>query len=307
MFQSTRPRGARLYKLLTLATKRARFNPRARGGRDGIAREQMAFQESFNPRARGGRDYLSFGRDPGPQGFQSTRPRGARRRPRQWGYRSSLFQSTRPRGARPSSLKPVGYGTGFNPRARGGRDSLPMPGRRLMVVFQSTRPRGARLTGLPYPQLVNRFQSTRPRGARRRYDFPYTCRFQVSIHAPAGGATRLRSRSLQLAEFQSTRPRGARLSVVWNGELPAWVSIHAPAGGATQPRHGVSLFQSTRPRGARLVETLQGFNPRARAGRDPHTTLRVQFQSTRPRGATTEAEHTVSIHAPAGRDAQPRC
>jgi len=54
------------------------------------------------------------------------------------------------------------------------------------------------------------------------------------------------------------------------------------------------MFQSTRPRGARLNQKLidkteNGFNPRARVGRDKcHRRLRnkaLLFQSTRPRGA----------------------
>ena len=54
-------------------------------------------------------------------------------------------------------------------------------------------------------------------------------------------------------------------------------------------------FQSTRPRGARLVSSPgsdcigNGFNPRARVGRDINQNtgynLKSPFQSTRPRGA----------------------
>ena len=101
--------------------------------------------------------------------------------------------------------------------------------------------------------------------------------FRVSIHAPARGATASRHQAQrtggfnpraragrdvcercgkQLQVFQSTRPRGAR-------------RFHAP----THP--GRNSFQSTRPRGARRKagreDTLSdGFNPRARAGRDCH-------------------------------------
>ena len=53
-------------------------------------------------------------------------------------------------------------------------------------------------------------------------------------------------------------------------------------------------FQSTRPRGARPTRSkrsgaMDGFNPRAHAGRDDNAAIRllseVLFQSTRPRGA----------------------
>ena len=118
------------------------------------------------------------------------------------------------------------------------------------------------------------FQSTRPRGARP-HELAAVIDKQVSIHAPAGGATRLKTNndnggcvsihapaggataSAECGEekpwFQSTRPRGARLGCVAR-EVQTTVSIHAPAGGATTFRlspKGDIGFQSTRPRGAR--------------------------------------------------------
>ena len=120
--------------------------------------------------------------------------------------------------------------------------------------------------------------------------------FEVSIHAPAWGATILQ----QLHGFDIR------------------VSIHAPAWGATKVRHALHprrRFQSTRPRGARprlrARRSKQAcFNPRARVGRDANLDALCkafgvsihapawgatgyatplgqpqQFQSTRPRGA----------------------
>ncbi len=54
--------------------------------------------------------------------FQSTRPRGARRRGRPTRSLNGLFQSTRPRGARPYLPYVRGPVESFNPRARAGRD-----------------------------------------------------------------------------------------------------------------------------------------------------------------------------------------
>jgi len=56
----------------------------------------------------------------------------------------SMFQSTRPCGARPAFTSSRSRSTGFNPRARVGRDDgvTPTPG--ALVSFQSTRPCGAR-------------------------------------------------------------------------------------------------------------------------------------------------------------------
>ena len=99
--------------------------------------------------------------------------------------------------------------------------------------------------------------------------------FDVSIHAPAGGAT---------------RPPHFRT-------CPACVSIHAPAGGATRGVGGKGLrrlFQSTRPRGARHTGAeaatggtlFQSTRPRgARQAATDGTLKATTFQSTRPRGA----------------------
>ena len=161
--------------------------------------------------------------------------------------------------------------SGFNPRARVGRDTR----------------RGGRLV------VCRRFQSTRPRGARRCFSSSIRGNSLVSIHAPAWGATVLapilaplidavsihapawgatfgrargawRGRCFNPrarvgrdlcrwsavrpeSQFQSTRPRGARRRVQVGGAAVVIVSIHAPAWGATRHcrgrrgRRGVSI------------------------------------------------------------------
>ena len=125
------------------------------------------------------------------------------------------------------------------------------------------------------------FQSTRPHGARQCASAGDAFTVQVSIHAPAWGAT----------------PDGRYHS---HGRH---VSIHAPAWGATATVSPSLLalmpFQSTRPHGARpgrrsgTGRGLGGFNPRARMGRDPTCRLPMTssrpFQSTRPHGARPTA------------------
>ncbi len=101
---------------------------------------------------------------------------------------------------------------GFNPRARRGRDRRKLKANRERVWFQSTRPQGARLFLKLSLEVVLSFQSTRPQGARlirslmqreMRCFNPRARRGRdtsvkasagriysdVSIHAPAGGAT----------------------------------------------------------------------------------------------------------------------
>ena len=189
--------------------------------------------------------------------FQSTRPRGARRRaPRggRAGVRVSIhaptrgataaadaraevvaFQSTRPRGARH-----VGHAASGSPAA-----------------FQSTRPRGARPAPVLPATLVTGFQSTRPRGARRHHPAIRIGRKNVSIHAPTRGATGSRrlwrwpqpcfnprahagrdmpapGLARRSPAFQSTRPRGARPEAEREAAPAEAVSIHAPTRGATR-------------------------------------------------------------------------
>ena len=100
---------------------------------------------------------------------------------------------------------------GFNPRARVGRD--------LTTAASADTPAA--------------FQSTRPRGARPMYQAGCLGHDEVSIHAPAWGAT---------------QPFGLPVD-------PLGVSIHAPAWGATSSE-------------AHPYPTPLRFNPRARVGRD---------------------------------------
>ena len=261
--------------------------------------------------------------------FQSTRPRGARRRSSLQLRAQHGFQSTRPRGARHHyrrfffdvqhvSIHAPAWGathrdefgkvllTGFNPRARVGRDISQWRFEYCVLQFQSTRPRGARRASSSRAPSAVSFQSTRPRGARLALDRDSVQALQVSIHAPAWGATL--AGDVQPAEW--------------------FVSIHAPAWGATSS-YGVSCnssssFQSTRPRGARpssrvgFQERLAFQSTRPRGAR-PFFRLSLakrpsRFQSTRPRGARRvmswkiEMLATVSIHAPAwGATRSTRC
>ncbi len=103
---------------------------------------------------------------------------------------------------------------GFNPRARVGRDTLRSPLGELMAVGFNPRARVGRDTWLTgRMRFTDSFQSTRPRGARRIVHVQHGAVREVSIHAPAWGAT-CPSEAVRISKslFQSTRPRGARQS-----------------------------------------------------------------------------------------------
>ena len=254
-FQSTRPRGARrapcprwhsggrvsIHAPAWGATALSAdggiripgFNPRARVGRDTLRRRGMCWTKvSIHAPAWGATCLRKF---PSCLAWVSIHAPA-------WG--ATFIQS-----AHGDAV------TGFNPRARVGRDTAGDGRRRpagvsihapawgatescfsasCRVAFQSTRPRGARLLSLQKTCRASKFQSTRPRGAR--HFFPL--------------------RASRPTQFQSTRPRGARRyqrryharhtrfnprarvgrdgNAAGHGRGTGAVSIHAPAWGATR-------------------------------------------------------------------------
>ena len=143
--------------------------------------------------------------------------------------------------------------------------------RDLRRKFQSTLPHGER------PPTRSRCAppcdfNPRSRMGSDMTDEEYTEMFDISIHAPAWGAT---------GQFQ-------RIGRVHR------ISIHAPAWGATYagyPQTYSDVFQSTLPHGERLPPRRSAlrpgyFNPRSRMGSDDPRCVLLH-----PRG--------ISIHAPA--------
>ena len=231
------------------------FNPRARVGRDGAGHHEGGQPAGFNPRARVGRDKTHPpGDEPmtvsihAPAWGATDAAQGAA--PALWGFNPRARVGRDPYRPGLPHLQ-----MGFNPRARVGRDLLILAVSRRWRLFQSTRPRGARPMRSTARAAMKPFQSTRPRGARREKGHGCRSGCDVSIHAPAWGATT----SFCLRNWPS------HVSI----HAPAWgatcmpsdsaeeesVSIHAPAWGAT------SLNVSIR-------RAFRCFNPRARVGRD---------------------------------------
>src|SRR6266545_4825369 len=163
------------------------------------------------------------------------------------------------------------------------------------MSFQSTPPHGERPSAGPPVAPSTLFQSTPPHGERLDRVIDLT-REDVSIHAPARGATtenrfgprtssclnpRPRTGSdtagavvaVYSEMFQSTPPHGERRLPRRRGEVCDGVSIHAPARGATR------IVMSSPPFSI-------CFNPRPRTGSD----MRVRL---------LRALDIVSIHAPA--------
>ena len=144
---------------------------------------------------------------------------------------SGLFQSTLPRGERQAWEENGERMICFNPRSRAGSDanaklkelienvSIHAPARGatkktppdpIDYEFQSTLPRGERRATTTPLLLTITFQSTLPRGERLRVCDEDIILVDVSIHAPARGATVAGFEGDGFAAFQSTLPRGER-------------------------------------------------------------------------------------------------
>ena len=95
---------------------------------------------------------------------------------------------------------------------------------------------------------------------------------QISIHAPARGATAIRALLDLDTLFQSTLPRGERQGHCVRSEYTA-ISIHAPARGATAAS-------------GQAGGDIQNFNPRSREGSDDLS-------------GSCQRSLVISIHAPA--------
>ena len=141
------------------------------------------------------------------------------------------------------------------------------------VAFQSTHPHGVRRTRIKFPLCSTSFQSTHPHGVRLACCKVIRDNNNVSIHAPAWGATCFAGLRLRYNQYFNPRTR---------------------------------MGCDVRCLQAKSSERC--FNPRTRMGCDsPLSSFQLPlawFQSTHPRGVRLKTgvsffAHNVSIHAPA--------
>ena len=210
MFQSTHPRGVRLFYFLALGAPLAGFNPRTHGGCDSFLRFVIFVVT-----------------------FQSTHPRGVRRDGCNLGSTFLHVSIHAPTGGAThgggtpdayfvvSIHAPTGGATHwmplpqapkscFNPRTHGGCDKNWIMTRKEKKVSIHAPTGGA--TQRPASKRWNhgKFQSTHPRGVRHVLYHIFRKMFIVSIHAPTGGATVAVAVAVADRKFQSTHPRGVR-------------------------------------------------------------------------------------------------
>ena len=122
LFQSTHPRGVRLF-VIGSTTGQSQFqSTHPRGVRRGIA-NRILQRNSFNPRTHEGCDgYKGLSRT-APL-FQSTHPRGVRPLETRNHDQTKEFQSTHPRGVRQLQSPALVQASRFNPRTHEGCDFI---------------------------------------------------------------------------------------------------------------------------------------------------------------------------------------
>ncbi len=125
--------------------------------------------------------------------------------------------------------------------------------KRLHGMFQSTHPHGVRHESLPECDDSAGFNPRTRMGCDKDLN-SFCVRYEVSIHAPAWGATSGLPLHISFDQFQSTHPHGVRRRTQRQAGRSVTVSIHAPAWGATSADQAcllLTVFQSTHPHGVR--------------------------------------------------------
>ena len=191
--------------------------------------------------------------------FQSTLPRRERQGDKVVSsFKLQISIHAPAKGATNSEKTDKNLPWNFNPRSREGSDEFDSVYEFFKKAFQSTLPRRERPVSKKRIQIKAKFQSTLPRRERRAPRLTIPNQPQISIHAPAKGATvhartlykghlfqstlprRERrdeyTRFLIRSKFQSTLPRRERRLYQMQKRLNLEISIHAPAKGATSLR-----------------------------------------------------------------------
>ena len=187
---------------------------------------------NFNPRSREGSDVFARNQSTILLRFQSTLPRGERLYTCTSKTETVQFQSTLPRGERRKGYCII----------------------HLIWKFQSTLPRGERRTlSKSVKRVIGYFNPRSREGSDIMTQSTFGKR-EISIHAPARGATVLTTLMLIQTLFQSTLPRGERLKV-HEGDADA-TDFNPRSREGSDDYDTVNFWQA------------RDFNPRSREGSD---------------------------------------
>ena len=188
-FQSTHPRGVRLYCAILVIFRYKFQSTHPRGVRPAKDRRTDRIKPiSIHAPAWGATRSHPSGLKT-PRLFQSTHPRGVRLLAHFQKIHYKKFQSTHPRGVRRyrvASNHPIQM-ISIHAPAWGATPLNCI--QKFTALFQSTHPRGVRQQVWPKRRQCGIFQSTHPRGVRQGSLLAARCFLAISIHAPAWGAT----------------------------------------------------------------------------------------------------------------------
>ena len=231
------------------------FNSRSREGSDSPFRPFRATRDGFNSRSREGSDANGDSVYPETRSFNS--------RSREGSDQSRLFALLTP--------------AGFNSRSREGSDIL-MPIQRITGTFQFALPRGERRAPPTRPPSAASFQFALPRGERPAAMRIWFGGDDVSIRAPARGATLTDLSRSGLGVVSIRAPaRGATMRPGYARGCGCGFNSRSREGSDTQSArfHNAGLwFQFALPRGERrrnasIFSWIACFNSRSREGSDP--------------------------------------
>ena len=163
----------------------------------------------------------------------------------------------------------------FNPRSREGSDGFTDYIQRIVKAFQSTLPRGERQESSSYPSISFDISIHAPaRGATWNRSFLYHAKTHFNPRSREGSDQKGTANVQRIRGFQSTLPRGERLCT-------GCMFQTAHANFNPRSREGSDATS------AWLLFPLNYFNPRSREGSDAIKLSFVAYQCL------------ISIHAPA--------
>ena len=187
----------------------------------------------FNPRSRVGNDILSIKFARTTLTFQSTFPRGERRKTIDNVKAEEKFQSTFPRGERPYCFFTIDNYNGISIHVPAWGTTGTMLLLRVQLIISIHVPAWGTTGKTMFFHGLPLFQSTFPRGERRLADHSCTTRLIFQSTFPRGERLFLPDVVLIGLQFQSTFPRGERPEGNVLSQMELFISIHVPAWGTT--------------------------------------------------------------------------
>ena len=275
-----------------------RFNSRSREGSDRVCAPSSRRRYSFNSRSREGSDYCTCDCANACHSFQFALPRGERPASVIAAPRSRWFQFALPRGERLSGyLGLLPKSPSFNSRSREGSDNHLIARLDTVQAFQFALPRGERRARRQRRQDERQVSIRAPARGATGLVLGGSATLVVSIRAPARGATRWRRhRATSMPTFQFALPRGERRPVVFSTRRQYRFNSRSREGSdliLSAVWSCIPWFQFALPRGERQQQLLTALTaikfqfalPRGeRPGERALAFSRVKFQFALPRG-----------------------